>query len=381
MRTPKLLALTLLSALALAAEAQAQGARGTRGAGARRGSNLFSGKRKKKKSGAIPNAPLTRAAPTLGGTAPPAGGVAPLAAGEKRFRDLVAEIDKALADSAARLAAAEAGDVPTGLVPPADVEPGTPEWRELQKPVFHAIDFDSSGWLSFREMRDSLDIDRTEYALYDRDHDGRVGSREFMTRYDEVVARTGAYRMPKDRAELGRAQPRTPDQLRSAFDTDSDGGIELEELGPMLAEYGRAGTDPRLLLEKVDADANARIEGPELFQLSRLISYAFVLPPEPAGRKAARPKDALELFGGAEPRPPSPLGASAPPWIPGPTTHFRRLDVDADGFITAEDLRQLQGSATSAARVGAVLAALDADEDGRVSEREFQLSLSTVVRR
>jgi hypothetical protein len=87
-----------------------------------------------------------------------------------------------------------------------------------------------------------------------------------------------------------------------------------------------------------------------------------------------------ELFGAVEARE-STLGAlSLPPRIAGPVTHFYRLDVDGDGYVTGSDLSRLESPLQLGVRASAVLAALDRDGDGRLSEAEVLASLQSQPR-
>lgn len=45
--------------------------------------------------------------------------------------------------------------------------------------AFDAFDRDRSGWLSFRELRSALDVDRREFVVIDSDGDGMVSRGEF----------------------------------------------------------------------------------------------------------------------------------------------------------------------------------------------------------
>lgn len=392
MRTRTLIAVVALLALGLAPEALAQGRRGggRRGGRGPRGQRTTSGvtgvfgPAKGLIGGTLPAAPPLGAnlnAPAPVNTAPKG---ASMAAGEKRFLDLVAEIDKKLAQSERERAQLASESQPAALTLPGGVEPGTQEWRNLQRPVFQGIDYDESGWLSYRELRDAIDADRTEFALYDRDHDGRVTSREFMLRYDEIVERSGVFPLPRPRPENADQEPRSAEALRQAFDSDADGALDARELATMVAEGGSRDPerDAAALLRAADADGDGRLAGEELFQLARVLSYARVTPDarRPEGADANAPKTLEELFGRIEERPASASSAELPPWIPGPVPHFRRLDLDGNGVISAEDLRRLQGSASVGTRTGAVLAALDLNEDGVIDAREFAAAIATPPR-
>ena len=134
------------------------------------------------------------------------------------------------------------------------------------------------------------------------------------------------------------------------------------------------------MLDAVDSDGDRRVGPDELFQLSRALSFSLALPTETKVTPRQGAKNVVELFGKAQARPAGVSTSAAPPQIVGPVPHFRRLDLDGDGFISQEDLRVLQGSTTMGARIATVIASLDADEDGRISEREFTAALAAPPR-
>jgi Ca2+-binding EF-hand superfamily protein len=366
----------LLALFAFGPDALAQKRGGRRGGRNPFASNgLFGAKGKKGARNAppaLPDKPRASSLPDL--PAPVAR--APLAADERRFRELLDKIDDAIAKADRQRAEARDHVERLGFELPEGVEPGTVEWRNLQKPIFETADYDRSGWISFREARESLEIDRGEFALYDRDRDGRIGAREFIARYDEVVAAAGAFRLPKPRSDERELETRTPEQLRSAFDADGDGALGSPELAKVIERYGRREVAPEVLMEMLDLDRSGGLNGTELFQLTRVISVSLA---GPAGDeiKRGKSKTIADLFGAVVARPRESGSASAPPWIPGPVPHFRRLDLDGNGYVGIDELRELQGSTALATRIGAVLATLDLDEDGRITEREFLTALST----
>jgi Ca2+-binding EF-hand superfamily protein len=296
-------------------------------------------------------------------------------ASEKRFQELLNKIDKAIAEADQRAKELEV-EPPASAIPlPRDLAPGSDAWNDLQRPIFEACDRDGSGWMSYREAHDSLGLDRAEYLLYDRDHDGRVGSREFIARYDEVVQATGAFPIPRPVDDASTALPRSPRQLAASFDTNGDGGLDTTEIGQLLRDYDREEIDAKLAVDRLDDDASGRIDGPEIAQLSRLVSAAFLLPDARAAARRKTPRAVEELFCEVTERSGERDHTPLPPLIGGPVTFFRRLDLDGDGYVGLVELQELQSPLTMSVRSGAVLAALDADEDNRISRKEYLDSL------
>lgn len=363
-RALKIAAISLLAGLfVLAPDADAQRGRGRRGGG-RGGARRALGRAKPKPAAPTP-------APKAKPEAPipvPKGGQ--LKAAEDQFRAMLARIDRAIEESERRRDGAAFDTSPVGREMPRDIERGTLEWRALQKPVFMTVDYDHNGWLSFRETREALGFDRAEYALYDRDHDARVTLREFVTRYDEVVAQTGAFRIPIPDPSANWDKGPSPATMRNEFDADADGALDSEELSRLLARWKRSEWSADSLLEKLDVDGDGKLGHGELATLSHLSESSFLL----SGDGRAKPKSTtslVELFGKSTPRTNPSGGGSLPPLVAGPLPHFARLDTDHDGFITQNELVKLQDGSGILTRAGAVLAALDQDGDGRLSDREF----------
>ena len=274
-------------------------------------------------------------------------------------------VPTALAASAAYLAAA-----PRAQEPEAWPEYATEEERE--QAYFEIIDHGGRGWISFRETRDSLGLDRREFQIYDTDGDGRISREEFGIRYQAIVDRTGAFQTPKPAGD-SRAITRAPAQILSAYDQDADRGIAIDELETLLRDYDREELDANVVLEKLDRSDDHRIADEELNQLSRLLA-APVLVGEMVDPDE-RPGDVLELFGQTEPRDDLIDAVPQPDRIPGPIPHFDRLDYDGDGFISIRDLRELQSPVQLKARSGPVLATLDLDGDELVSREEFRRAM------
>jgi len=245
--------------------------------------------------------------------------------------------------------------------------------REIAQEYFETCDHDGNGWISFREASESLQLERGEYAIYDRDQDGRVSRPEFAARYRALLESTGAFRIPRPRGPEGGPPARDPQQLRNAFDQDADGALDSAEMDRLLRAYDREELALDVVLDKLDRDLSKKIEGSELDQLSRLIATGEELVPLETG--ASAPLSLKELFGKVELRGLGVDSAPEPPRIAGPIGHFSRLDLDGDGRIRLGDLQKLQSPLLLEVRASAVLATLDLDEDGGLSEQEFLLLL------
>lgn len=370
---PRWLKLTALIAVALwtlAPDADAQrrgGGRGGRGGGGRRAGRAVG----RQRAAPTPAPAPTRAQPSAPTTAPKGG---QLKNAEDQFRAMLARIDRAIAESERRSQAGDESTAPLGQALPSDVERGTLEWRALQRPVFMTADYDHNGWLSFREARASLGFERAEFALYDKDRDARISLREFGVRYDEVVAQTGAFRVPiPDEAGLG-AKNASPAALRNEFDADGDGTLDAQELTRLMARWNRPDLSPENILDKLDLDGDDKLGHAELATLAHLSEASLLSAGDGAsGRRAA---DVVELFGARTPRESGPGAARAPERVVGPVPHFVRLDLDRNGFVTLAELLALQDGSSIYTRPNAVLAALDLDGDGKLSAKEFASGFS-----
>ncbi len=372
----KLAALTVVALWAFAPDAEAQrrrgGGRGGRGGGAggaRRAGRAVG--RQRAAPTPAPTPPPARTAPGAPVTAPKGG---ELKKAEDEFRAMLARIDRAIAESERRSQVDDWSGSPKVQMLPSDIERGTLEWRALQRPVFMTADYDHSGWLSFRETRASLGFDRAEFALYDKDRDGRISLREFGVRYDDVVAQTGAFRVPiADEAGLA-TKSASPAALRNEFDADSDGALDAQELERLMARWNRPDLSPASILDKLDLDGDGKLGHAELATLSHLSESSLLSASDGArGRRAA---DVIELFGARTPRETGLGAARAPERVVGPIPHFVRLDLNRDGFVTLAELLSLQEGSNIYTRPNAVLAALDLDGDGKLSAKEFASGFS-----
>ena len=133
---------------------------------------------------------------------------------------------------------------------------------------------------------------------------------------------------------------------------------------------GASKIDAETALSQFDHDGSGRLESGEIEELLSVLR-------SPSGRKLGpRAKSIDELFGALVPRKGGGT-APEPPRIVGPVSSFRRLDIDGDGRVTREELSELQRPWVLNIQSSAVLAALDADGDGAISEAEFWAAMGS----
>jgi len=372
-RKLQLTILTLVALLAVAPDAHAQRGRGRGGRGGGGGRALGGARKRAAKAPAVTSTPYTPNTGTSTGTstAPKSG---QLKQAEDEFRKMLARIDLALLESESARDQALDSQAPLGSTISSAVERGTFEWRALQRPVFMTIDYDHNGWLSYSEARASVGIDRAEFALYDRDRDGRIALREFVLRYDEVVAQSGAFRVPTPDPKADWTKAPSAAAMRNECDRDADGALDLGELANLLERWKRPELDAASVLEKLDVDGDGRLGHGELATLAHLADAAIL---GGDGARRAGATTVVELFGAITPRNEAYGTTKGVPRIVGPVPHFVRLDLDRDGVITLAELARLQEGSGLSTRSGAVLAAMDLNGDNRLTEREFLAGLSS----
>lgn len=234
---------------------------------------------------------------------------------------------------------------------------------------FAICDYDGDGMVSFKEAEKSLGLDREGFAAYDVDRDGLIRVGEFRRRYEAVTASGGAFLPPKGKVVPKSKLPSTPEAVLAVYDKVPDGALDSRELDQALVAMGASRFEAEGVLERLDRDGTDALERAEIEDLLELLR------PGSAASRGPRPKSIDDLFGQIVPREIQEGSTPQPPRISGPVSSFRRLDFDADGRITAEDLLELQRPLSLPVRIAAVVAALDADRDGAISPAEFRASM------
>ncbi len=210
------------------------------------------------------------------------------------------------------------GPAPAAPDARAGVDEAEAAQRRLAAQYFEIADRDGNGWISFREAAEALEIDKPRYLVHDRDRDGRVTLEEYTTVCLESWRRYGAFPPPKP-------------------DPNDPGAVARAEA--LAAEVESASeTDP----------------APEAAPTATSIKELFGAPRPRAVREGSRPE---------------------PDRIVGPVPSFRRVDHDDDGAISQDDLERLLFGSGIEMRPAALIATIDADGDGRVTEAEFFASM------
>jgi len=234
---------------------------------------------------------------------------------------------------------------------------------------FAICDYDANGRISFSEAKASLGLDRDGWKAYDEDRDGRIIPSEFRRRYEAILATGGAFLPPRPKAEAREAIPERADDALETYDKDHDGGLDMGELEVLLVQVGAVRMEGETTLEQFDRDLTRKLESAEIEDLLSLLK------PGTGSSKGYRPRTIDELFGKIVPRKIQEGSTPQPVRITPPVRSFRRLDIDADGLISLEDLAELQRPLVLPVRAPAVFAALDTNGDGALDESEFRASM------
>ena len=253
--------------------------------------------------------------------------------------------------------------------------------RAVLEDYFEVGDYDSNGFITFREARKSLAITRAGFAKYDLDRNGMIDIEEFAERYNGALLEGDS--LPEPIPDRGAPKPPTRNgaQLRLAFDANSDGHLDLEEVQVVLTTYDREEIDAKDTLERLDIDDSGVLELSELDGLAPLLfaKDSLGLVEVEDDEEPERPRRSIltvaDLFGERKVRKSATNAAPLPPRIQGPLDHFSRLDYDEDGSVSFEDLDALIRPIQSSIRLNAVVATLDTDGDGVVSHDEFISSM------
>lgn len=247
---------------------------------------------------------------------------------------------------------------------------------------FALCDHNGNGWLSFSEAAHSLRFTRGRFQAFDEDRDGRLASPEFGEFYMYSILHAGHFVEPREKVSEGPPPQRTPEQMRNAYDTDLDHLLSRVELTRLLADYQRDTGLAERVMNSLDTSDDGSLSLDELEGLHAVL-YPVVFE-EVADvtdqREPEREKTIADLFGKVEPRGVEPGSTPTPPRIVGPVGHFRRLDLDDDGYITVDDLENLLRPVRVAVRPHVVVNTLDTNGDFRLTEEELVGALTDVSR-
>lgn len=257
------------------------------------------------------------------------------------------------------------GGAPADRAKPSEPKPED----DLSEVWFHIADWDGDGWIRFSEAEKSLSTDQAQFALFDKDRDGGIDAAEFAARYKLLVDKGGVFPAPRPKPDAPRAVKRDAKALLLAYDADLDSMLVESELMRALDEARVTEPTASVVLATLDKDRSAGIDGKELDALSD------VLYPSSATKRAVKAKSLDELFDHSTSNESRAGQTMGPRRTVGPIPVFKRLDYDRSGNVDLYDLESLQRPMKSAVRPAAVLATLDTDRDGVISELEFAAAM------
>ena len=148
-----------------------------------------------------------------------------------------------------------------------------------QRLWFSIADDDSSGWISYREASASMRFDAPRFCVFDVDNDGRLTYEEFNGYIVGESARNRRIIAPVA-ISLGAApRKRSPEQLRAAYDSDSDGAVSRFEFQTILRDYDQEAQafDTGDVFVRLDANDSKTLEIDELGRLASFLNPLKVL--------------------------------------------------------------------------------------------------------
>lgn len=240
---------------------------------------------------------------------------------------------------------------------------------DLSGVYFETADWDADGWIRFSEAEKSLNVDQAQFALFDKDNDGAITAAEFAARYRLLVDKGGVFPAPRPKPDAPRTVKRDAKALLLAYDADLDSMLVESELIRALDDARVTEPAASVVLTTLDKDRSAGIDGKELDELSD------VLYPGSGPKRALKPLTLEQLFDHSTTSESRAGATMGPRRTNGPIPVFRRLDYDRSGSVDLQDLESLLRPMRSAVRPAAVLATLDTDGDGAISELEFAAAM------
>jgi Ca2+-binding EF-hand superfamily protein len=231
--------------------------------------------------------------------------------------------------------------------------------------IFDRLDKNHDGKLDLKELANRQQAkagDRVSsaFAEADRDKDGKLSLKEFIsytfakgdTNKDGIISaadRPAAKVAPRLR-ERTRERARDGTELRK-YDKDGDGALSKKEFAARQAD----------VFKKLDANADGFLTREEFAKAAKAMV---------SGARASRPG-----AGGG----PGPVlgrmdtdgdGRISPEEWKGRAELFKKLDLNADGYIDKKEMTR--GALAVGAAAKRRLAAMDTDGDGRISRQEWK---------